>query len=148
VYWGKPGDTPPPGYVVEPTVGPITTITDGDAPNPSWPYTGWLMGGSGTVDLRLFASVAGVLLDNILYSITFAITRNGTVVASEVITAQGHLQYWHDLVDVTVAAVSVSNGDVIAGTIICSPPTMPYFRTPSETGQNGEQLTITAGSLA
>jgi hypothetical protein len=49
---------------------------------------------------------------------------------------------------VTVSDLAVEPDDVITAHLSCSPPTMPFFRTPAGTGQVGERLEITGGSLS
>lgn len=149
LYFGGTGDTPPPGYPIVVTASGLTPVTDPSPPNVSWPYIGWDVTETGTVDLKLVTSVAGVLIDNIAYTITAAITLNGVVVGSESIIRSGFLQYIGDsLPDVIVTGLAVAPGDEIRATFTCSPPTMPFFRATAGTGQVGEGIYVTGGSLA
>jgi len=148
VYWSFPGDSPHAGYPLQPTTGLLEPGSDPDPPNATWPYTGWKVTGTGTVDVTLFLTATGVLIDNINYTITWAITLNGTIVASEVTNAQGFLKGWADEQTVTVTGLSVAPDDVIGASLTCDPPTMPFFMTPYATGQAGERLEITGGTLA
>lgn len=149
LYFGGTGDTPPPGYPMVPTASGLTPVTDPSPPNVPWPYLGWDVTETGTLDLKLVTSVAGVLIDNIAYTITAAITLNGAVIASEAIVRSGFLQYiGESLPDVIATSVAVAPGDEIRATFTCSPPTMPFFRATAGTGQVGEGIYVTGGSLA
>jgi hypothetical protein len=149
VWFAQPGDTPPPGYAVQPTVGDIEVIQDTGGPyGTGWSYQGWKVNGTGTLDVAFYASTVGVLIDNITYSITYAIRLNGSVVASEAVNVSGFLVPHGHFQLVTVAGLAVEPDDEISATITCIPPTMPFFRSPLGTGQEGERLEITGGTLA
>lgn len=148
VHWSFPGDSPHAGYPTQATSGLVEVITDPSPPNAGWPYSGWKVTGTGTVDVTFFATATGVLVNDTLYTITWAIRKNGIAVASESGTAQGSLQFWTDSRTVTITGLSVVPDDVIDAVVSCVPDTMPFFRTPLGTGQNGERLEITGGSLA
>lgn len=148
VWWSFPGDSPHAGYPLEPTTGLVEPIEPGSPPNAIWPYTGWKVTGTGTVDVTLFTTATGVLIDNIDYTITAAICLNGTIVASQVKLASGFLKGWAEDFEVSVSTLAVAPDDEITATLVCSPPTMPFFMTPYATGQAGERLQITDGVLA
>jgi hypothetical protein len=149
IWFGQPGDTPPPGFADQPTTGLISVMQDLGGPfGTGWSYTGWEVDGTGTVDVTFFATTVGVLIDDIIFTITWAICLNGTPVASESTSVSGFLQFMSRSATVTIEGLAVVPGDEITATIHCSPATMPFFRTPAGTGQNGERLEITGGSLA
>lgn len=148
VYWDFVGDNPNAGFPLEPTTGMIEALEDGSPPDALRPFYGWKVTGTGTVDVEFFATTVGVLVDDIEYLITYAICLNGIVVASETTGASGFLEFWTDEKLVSVSALAVVPDDEITATIVCTPPTMPFFRTPAATGQVGERLRITGGSLS
>jgi hypothetical protein len=149
LYFQAPGDTPPPGYLTVPTTSGLTPVSVMSPPDPPWPYIGWDVSATGSLDITLRSSFAGVLIDNIAYTVTAAITLNGAVIASESMVVSGFLVYTGPMMpDVVATGVSVTSGDEIRATFTCSPPTMPFFRAPAGTGQSGEGFYITGGSLA
>lgn len=147
VYFASTGDNPNPGYLTKPTVG-LTVVTDGSPPNAGWPHTGWLVVGDGTVDVEFYATVTGVLVDNIEHTITWSIRKNGTVVAQGTTVVSGHLEYLSTDKLVSIDALSVADGDELTATLACVPDSMPFFRTPVGAGQNGERFEVTDGSLS
>ena len=148
IHWAFSGDNPEAGYVVEPTVGLIEKLTDATPPHPDYAEYAWKVTGTGTVDVTFFATVVGVLIDNIAYTVTWSIRLNGTPVATDSEVVSGFLKFYGSSKTISIASLAVVPNDVIDATITCSPATMPFFRTPGGTGQNGERLEITGGSLA
>jgi hypothetical protein len=147
VYFAQPGDTPPPGWLPITTMSGLTAVTDPAAPNPGWSYVGWDVTGTGSLDLRLSASIAGVLVDNIPLTFTLAITLNGSVVASEQLVLTGSLVYFGPMMpDVTITGLALVPGDEIRARLTVSPSM--GFITPSGTGQSNEGFYVTGGSLA
>ena len=135
-----------PGYVVVATAGLISATLATSPPNPTWPYKGWTINGTGTINVRFFATVTGVLMDNTAHVITWHILRNGGSVASESQAVSGHLKYLGTSQEVLGASIAVVPGDVITPAIFHT-PAIPLFRTPQGTGQAGERFEITGASL-
>ena len=147
VWWDSSGDAPDPGFPAQPTTGLIEILEPGSPPTTDRPYRGFTITGTGTIDVEFYASVVGVLIDNIVFGITWAIRKNGTVVASQAQNVSGFLQYlWVEQL-VSITGLAVEPGDVIDATIACIPPTLPFFKTPGGAGQAGERLVITGGTL-
>ncbi len=152
VYWANPGDTPGPGYPLEPTTGPLTVLTDGTPPKANRTHYGWQIDGNGTIDVTAFLTVYGIIGEGIVYTWTMAICKNGTPVASIAadfeapVGANMASQGWDPIV--SVASLAVSNGDEITVTLETSDPRVFFWRTPRGTGQNGERLEITDGALS
>lgn len=148
VHWANPGDTPGPGWEVRPTTGLITMLTDATPPHPNRTHYGWQVTGTGTINVRTFLTTYGILLNDISYTWTCAITKNGTIVASEVFApTPGNLvpQGWDP--EVTISGLAVVPGDIIETRLTSSPSKPAFWRTPRGSGQNGECLEITGGSL-
>lgn len=145
VWFEQPGDTPPPGHNVRPTVGLLTPLT-GDSPNDRWTYYGWRVDGDGTLGrIRFHATTAGVGEGQL---VTWAILKNDAAIGSFTeIAAAGDSGYYGSSGEVIVEDVEVADGDVITAYVSCVPP-MPYFRVPLGTGQNDEALEIIGGTLA
>lgn len=147
VHWGFPGDTPGSGYAFAPTVGPITPLQGPSPPDANYPWWRWRMDGSGTVNVIVFATDVGVLIDNIVYTDTLSLRKNGVVVASESHVDSGflypHVNGW----TIVVTGLAVVNGDYLDVTMTQTPSVMPFWRTPAGAGQSGERFEITGGSL-
>lgn len=142
VWFDWVGDFPDTGGATQPTVGLIEALHDDDGPfAPTWVYYGFKMLGSGTIDVKFYASTIGIGPPD---SVTFCITKNGVVVASQEYENVG---YGNDGT-VTVTALPVSTDDVIGARIVADPPAVPFFQSPRGTGDNAEALTITGGSLS
>jgi hypothetical protein len=148
VYFDFPGDTPGAGYELRPTSGAIEVLTDGDPPNPGYPELGFKVTGTGTIDVTFYATTTGVLIDNNVYTVTWAILKNGVQVASESQVVSGFLELAFLEQSVTVSALDVAPDDEITAYLQCVPRTMPFFGTPAGTGQRGERLEITGGTLS
>ena len=148
VYYASPGDLPPTGFELKPTVGLLEAVLDVSPPNASWPYTGWKVTGTGTIDITFFATVTGV--PEGLPTITFTVLLNDVVVGSTAVvdgSLNTGLHYLGLSGKVEVAALAVVPNDIITANITASFP-FAFFQTPSGTGQNGERLEITGGSLS
>lgn len=148
IYFKAVGDSPPAGWPLAPTSGLLTAKTDATPPNANWTYYGWEVGGTGTVDALFRASAAGVK-GNGTYTVTWAIRKNGVVVASDdvIVTGTG-LAYWSDVNEITVSALAVTTGDVLTATVSCSPAMPGAIVVPAGTGGGSEAFTITGGTLA
>ena len=151
VYWNFPGDTPDAGYPLNPTSGSIEPVEDLSAPNPDWPYTGWKVTGTGTVDVYVYITVRTVLVASVApsHTVTVALRLNGVVIASDIhvtptLSPPAMLAYADDYV-VEVSGVAVVPDDVLTVTLSASPQW--NFTTPLATGQHGERFQITGGSL-
>lgn len=151
VYWNFPGDTPDAGYPLNPTSGSIEPVEDLSAPNPDWPYTGWKVTGTGTVDVYVYITVRTVLVASVApsHTVTVALRLNGVVIASDIhvtptLSPPAMLAYADDYV-VEVSGVAVVPDDVLTVTLSVSPQW--NFTTPLATGQHGERFQITGGSL-
>jgi hypothetical protein len=145
VHWANPGDTPGPGFPLEPTTGDIEIMTDGSPPHINRTHWGWKVTGTGTVDAEFYATTIGIASD---YTVTWAVCLNGVVVESitqNVVGASGGTVLAQL---VTATGITVEPDDELTATITCIPPTVPFFRTPAGTGQNGERFAITGGSLS
>jgi hypothetical protein len=148
--FGSTGDTPAPGWTSQPKVGLVSYVQNLSAPNPGWTYEGFEIDGTGTVDVRLFLTTAGVLdgTKDIVYSILL----NGAPVATETnnktLSPGQSLEYMADEQEVTITGLAVEPGDIIAASVSCLPTAMPFFGSPAGTGQSGESLSITGGTLA
>jgi hypothetical protein len=149
VWWDASGDNPEAGLPEAPTTGMLDILIDMGGPTgANRPYYAIKVTGTGTVDVEFFGSTTGVLVDDINYTITYAIRVNGSVVASESVVVSGFLEYHQHFQLVTATAVPVLPDDEITASISTVPASMPFFRTPAGAGQNGERLKITGGSLA
>lgn len=146
VYFKGTGDSPPAGWPTQPTTGLISALTDATPPNTNWAIYGWKVEGTGTIDLLFFASAAGVIGGG-TYTVTWAICKNGTIVASEVQSPTGAgLAYWKGEQSVTVSALAVVPDDVLTCTVTCSPEMPRSLVVPAGVG-NGERFEVTGGSL-
>jgi hypothetical protein len=148
VWFAHVGDSPGAGWTLEPTKGLVSAVVDPLPPKAGRPYSGIKILGTGTVDISLFLTTVGVLGG--ATTVTASITKNGAVVKSEAhVPAWSHgLQGWTDSFTVTTTGLSVVPNDIIAATIGFTGSNIYFFRTPAGTGQNGESLKITGGSLA
>jgi hypothetical protein len=151
VWWGQPGDTPPPGIAHQPTTGLISPRLGGDPPNPSWAYSGWDIEGDGTIDVTFYSTWVGVLEGYQENTITYVIRKNGIVVASFVETQQidpeaGFLAFRSGSGTVSIAGLAVANGDYIDAQMTMA-GVIHMFTIPAGTGQDGERLAITGGTL-
>jgi hypothetical protein len=147
VDWANPGDTPGPGWPLHPTTGLITPYLDPVVTKPNRTWLGWKMLGTGTIDIRSFITLIGVVGGAV--TITVSVAKNGTPIESETIVPgwSGGLAGWtgHSLIEMT--GVSVATNDIISLQLGWTGP-MYFGRTPAGTGQNGETLKIVGGSLA
>jgi hypothetical protein len=146
VYWAHPGDSPGPGFEIIPTTGLISPLLDATPPS-NRTYYGWLIEGDGTVDVEFYATTVGVLIDDINFTITWAICLNGVPIESAAQNVSGFLEFMARDQLLTATGVAVTDGDEITATLTCVPPTLPFFRTPAGAGQANERLVITGGSL-
>jgi len=139
-HWHFPGDNPEAGYAYEPTVGLITPYSDSDSLGwAPYIYIGWLIGGTGTIDVTYFNTTIGVTPT----TVTFNITKNYIPIASEVQAgAVGNDGL------VTATGISVVPGDLIGATVLFDPQSTPFAMSPRGTGQAGERLEITGGNLS
>jgi hypothetical protein len=145
VHWANPGDTPGPGFPLEPTTGLLTVLTDGSPPHLNRTHYGYQIDGDGTIDVEFYTTIIGIASD---FTVVWSILLNGLVVETEsqvVAGASGGTVLAQLL---TIDGLAVANGDVLTASIESIPPTVPFFRTPAGTGQNGERLAITGGSLS
>lgn len=147
VWFANVGDSPGPGWVIEPTKGLVSAVVDPAPPKAGKPYSGIKILGTGTVNVTLYLTTIGVLGG--ATTVTASITKNGGVVASEAHTPTWvhGLTGYGDSFTVTVTGLSVVPNDIIAATI-GNTGNIYFFRTPAGTGQRGESLKITGGSLA
>lgn len=151
VWFAFPGDDPGPGYPLEPTTGLISPILDGDPTFAGWPYSGWLIEGTGTVDVTFYTTTVGVIMNApISHTVTFSILLNGVVVAStvETVTLASGFAAAGPSGLVTIEDLAVVPDDVISALVTCQPAMTGPLRWASGTGQNGERLEITGGSLS
>jgi hypothetical protein len=133
------GDFPRAGYGVQPTVGLISAIEDLTPAFPGYPFSGWLIEGDGTIDVTFYTTTIGITPT----SVTFAITQNGVDVETVTYPNTGN----GNDATLTVTALPVSNGDVIGARVTATPQGVPFFRSPRGTGQAGERLEITGGTV-
>ena len=145
LVWGSSGDTPKPGWPLQPSTGGLS-IVDRVPPDVGWPFRGILVGGDGTLDrIEFMAFTAGIPL--ITCSVEWAIRINGVIVASDTLVIEAGFYYWSGGGQIIAAeGVAVSDGDIITASVTSTPP-MPYFRVPSGTGGQDERLTVIGGSL-
>jgi hypothetical protein len=144
VWWATTGSNPGAGWELRPTTGLIEAIND---PMNGRPYSGWKMLGTGTVDVSSFITVVGVLGGAV--TIHVAITVNGVEVASKDVVPDysGGLAFTYQSIGLDASAVAVVANDEIKLTLGWT-GNMYFGRTPGGTGQNGEHLAITGGSLS
>lgn len=134
------GDYPDTGGGVQPTVGLITALFDNAGPlAPTWVYYGWLIGGTGTIDVTFYTSTIGITPT----SVSWLILKNGIAVAT---TTQVNSGNGNDGT-VSITGLAVVPGDIITSAVHCTPSGTPFFRAPRGTGDNSEALTITGGTL-
>lgn len=116
IYFDSSGDRPDSGFLPDPTIGPVEQI-----PGPDYPGVGtfeWYafrMLGTGTIDVTLSSSVAGVPI--IGDTVTMDITKNGVVVGSDTCgPAVSNFTWAPDNPDlaITVTGLAVVPGDVVA----------------------------------
>jgi hypothetical protein len=152
LWWAGSGDDPPSGYPGVPTTGLLSIVTDGSPPNPGWQYTGIQVDGDGTITGSFHASIVGVKEHDTTYSATFAVTVNGAIVASEVLSIPATGTGWGGYSGsqtVEFSGVAVSNGDVVSATVTLSPPFLGGGHTvPAGSGSIDHKLEITTASLA
>jgi hypothetical protein len=148
VWWGQPGDTPPPGHPGIPTSELLEVQQDTGGPfGEGWSYMGWKVLAPGTLNLHLIMDTVGVLIDHIPYTVTWGVAVNGSLVESDSLTVSGFLQFYSRDNNLTVTGLEVAADDIVSVYLSCDPPTMPFFMTPGGTGF-GTQLRTTGGSLA
>ncbi len=146
VNWANPGDTPGPGWNYRPTTGLVEPYLAPVVTKPNRTWLGIKMLGTGTIDASSFITLIGVLGGSV--TITVDLCINGTPVATEVINPPwtGGLAAWTGHSSLSVTAESVSTNDILTLELGWTGP-MYFGRTPAGTGQNGETLKVTGGSL-
>jgi hypothetical protein len=142
VRFEAPGDTPPIGWIAQPTTGLLEPLFDSE----SRPYYGIQCNGDGTVDVRFTSTAAGVTGPS--FTVSWEITLNGVTVAESSLTTPENLSYWSAGNTVTVAGLAVANGDVIGARVTCGPSGMAFFTIPAGTSNGNEQLEVSNGSLS
>jgi hypothetical protein len=147
--FGSTGDDPAPGYLERPKGALISYVQNLSAPNPGWTYEGFEIDGTGTVDVTLYLTTLGVYNGD--RDVVYSILLNGSPVASVTngvsLPPDQSLFYIADEATVTIDALAVSPGDIISAQVTCLPTAADFFRTPAGTGQSGERLEITGGTL-
>jgi hypothetical protein len=147
--FGSTGDDPAPGYLERPKGALISYVQNLSAPNPGWTYEGFEIDGTGTVDVLLYLTTLGVYDGD--RDVVYSILLNGSVVASVTngvsLPPDQSLFYIADEATVTISDLAVVPGDIITAQVTCLPTAAAFFRTPAGTGQSGERLEITGGTL-
>jgi hypothetical protein len=147
--FGSTGDDPAPGYLEKPKGDLISYVQNLSAPNPGWTYEGLQIDGTGTVDVTLFLTTLGVYDGD--RDVVYSILLNGSPVASVTngvsLPPDQSLFYIADEATVTISDLAVVPGDIISAQVTCLPTAAAFFRTPAGTGQSGERLEITGGTL-
>lgn len=115
VYFGSTGDDPAAGYPPNPTIGPIEHIP-GPVPQTQGTsnWAGFRVLGSGTVNLSVSTSVAGVPIAGDIAILSIKV--NGTTVGSDSIGPAANNYSWNpyeNRLEVTVSDVPVNAGDEI-----------------------------------
>lgn len=143
VWWESDGDEPMNGAPVRPTLGLVEIWKPGSEPNPRDDTKGFNILGTGSIDATLHITAAGVSLTS--HVMTFAIRKNGTVVASVAVPVEG-FRYVAPEVTVTVSDLDVEPDDKITATVVTVPPFGVVV--PAGSGGAGETFTITGGNLS
>lgn len=148
VYFARTGDNPGPGWEVRPKTGLIDYLEDMTPPH-GRPFYGFEVLGTGTIDVTGFLTTYGIRMNDIAYTWTIAICLNGTPVETESVSPPpGNLApYGWDPV-VSTTGLAVVPGDLITLELASTPSLPAFWRTPRGSGQNGERLEITGGSLS
>lgn len=149
LYFANPGDTPGPGFEYRPTTGLITPMQDATPPGGNGSWYAWRVDGDGELDLVFFTNVIGVIIPPGI-DITYSVNLNGTPVESVTHSeaAEG-LEGHGDSATITITGLAVSNGDLITAHVSFSPAGHYAFgRSPAGTGQNGQRLEITGGTVS
>jgi len=102
--------------------------------------------GTGTIDVQCSFDTVGVLIDNIVYSITWGVQVNGVTVASTSNSVSGFLVFYGGNHQTLFEDIAVATNDEVTILLTCTPSTMPFFGTPSGTGFN-TQVRIVGGTL-
>ena len=148
VYFARTGDNPGPGWQYKPKTGAISYLEDLTPPH-GRPYYGFEVTGTGTIDVKMFLTTYGIKMNDIVYTWSVHICLNGVSVADVTFNpTPGNLspQGWDPTV--TITGLSVAPGDLVTGELRVSPSFPAFWRTPRGSGQNGERLEITGGSLS
>lgn len=151
--WGKSGDAPPPGYPTRPTVGLIAPLADPAPYDSVYPWIGWSILGTGTVDVIVVASYIGVLEpgDNSrVRTMTLTLRRNGTAVPGATASRShtGGLRLYSGVLAVDIDGVAVASGDQLTATLTLTGAGATPAKVALATGQNGERFEITGGGLS
>lgn len=142
VYFSSTGDSPPAGWMPYSTEGLISELTDGSPPNAGWPLYGWQMNGTGTVDVDIYISTAGVMGAG---SITLTLLLNDVGIASATQTETGGLHFVRANLSIVETGIAVATNDEL--TLRLTNTGTLFQRTPAGTGVN-TRFKITGGSLA
>jgi len=146
VWFANPGDSPGPGWHLEPTTGLVTLLQSGTPPSGNRTWYGIQIDGTGTVDVNLRLTWVGVAVGD--YVVTAAILLNGAPVAYEDQAVSGFLSFKAGSFAINITGLDVVPDDLIQAALSYTGPSFPFFRTPAGTGQQGESLKIVGGSLA
>jgi hypothetical protein len=142
LQFAAPGDTPPAGFPVIPTSALITPGPGGGGP---WAYTGWTIGGSGTIDLYLNCPVAGVTVP-VPVDVIVELLHNDAVIGSDSRSYSIGLRYIGFSAEITVTGVSVSPGDTITARVRSTAGVA--FLGARGIGDLNQRMEITGGSLS
>lgn len=146
IYFDSSGDRPDSGFLPDPTIGPITQIPGPDYPGVgTFEWAGFIIGGTGTIDVTLSSSVAGVPI--IGDEVTMAITKNGVVVGPDTIGPAVSNFTWapgSPDVSISITGLAVVPGDEIRATL--QSPGGRNFSVP-QFGTSQDNFIITGGSL-
>jgi hypothetical protein len=148
VYFARTGDDPGPGWEYRPKSGLIDYVEDLTPPH-GRPFYALEITGTGTVDVTAFLTTYGIKMNNIAYTWTVSICLNGAPIATATFhPVPGNLspQGWDPTV--TTTGLAVVPGDLITCELVSTPSLPEFWRTPRGSGQNGERLEITDGSLS
>ncbi len=151
--WGPVGDTPPSGYPTRPTVGLIEALPDPAPYSGAYPWIGWKVLGTGTVNGIVVASYHGVLEagDNSrVRTVTLTLELNGTPVTDMSVSRShtGGLRSYLGVLTLPFADVDVVTDDELTATLTITGAGATPAKVALATGQNGERFEITGGSLA
>jgi len=147
VWFAGTGDSPPAGHTPITTSATLTPLQDVNGPfGTGWSYYGWTVLGTGTIDVQCSFDTVGVLVDNIVYTITWGVQVNGVTVASTSNSVSGFLVFYGGNHQTLFEDIAVATNDQVTILLTCTPSTMPFFGTPGGTGFN-TQVRIVGGSL-
>jgi hypothetical protein len=114
-YFDSSGDRPDSGYLLDPTIGAVEQITGPDYPGVgTFEWTGFRILGTGTIDLQLDSTVAGVPI--IGDTVTVTIEKNGVTIGTDAAGPAVSNFTWapgDNVISITVTNEAVVPGDEI-----------------------------------